>query len=70
MGVEGWPGHRLGWVSKACAPALPAALGGGQKIDQNKEIQMDRWLVLDVYVRDLLGLPDKGYVGRKDIQSQ
>src|SRR3990170_1903780 len=56
VGVEGWPGqrHKLGWVIDACAAAPPAAVGRGRKIEQNKEIQMDRWLVPDVCVRDLL----------------
>ena len=35
-------------------------IGRGRKIEQNKEIQMDRWLVPDVCVRDLLGPPEKG----------
>ncbi len=35
-------------------------IGRGRKIEQNKEIQMDRWLVPYVCVRDLLGPPEKG----------
>ena len=30
------------------------------KIEQNKEIQMDRWLVPYICVRDLLDPPEKG----------
>ena len=62
VGVEGWPGQRdrLGWVTEACAEALPTAVGTGRKIEQNKEIQMDRWLVPYVCVRDLLGPPEEG----------
>ena len=60
-GVYGWPGqrHRLGWITEACAVVPPATVGRGQNIEQNKVIQMDRWLVPDVFVRDLLGPPEK-----------
>ena len=35
-------------------------IGRGRKIEQNKEIQMDRCLVPYVCVRDLLGPPEEG----------